>query len=72
MSREDDGYVPSSALLEDIKKLTDTPSQVLAILEKGIDTEIYSTVKHVTKELNLNKISLPQEINAMIILLTLY
>ena len=41
--------------------------QILAeILEKGIDTEIYSTVKHVAKGLNLNNITLPQEINAMI------
>ena len=66
LSREDNVYVPSSALLEDIKRLTDAPSQVLAILEKGIDTEIYSTVKHVAKGLNLNNITLPQEINAMI------
>ena len=35
-------------------------------MEKGIDTEIYSTVKHVAKGLNLNNITLPQEINAMI------
>ena len=66
LSREDNVYVPSSALLEDIKRLTDAPSQVLAILEKGIDAEIYSTVKHVAKGLNLNNITLPQEINAMI------
>lgn len=66
LSREDNVYVPSSALLEDIKRLTDAPSQVLAILEKGIDMEIYSTVKHVAKGLNFNNITLPQEINAMI------
>ena len=66
LSREDNVYVPSSALLEDIKRLTDAPSQVMAILEKGIDTGIYSTVKHVAKGLNLNNIILPQEINAMI------
>lgn len=66
LSKEDDVYVPSSALLEDIKKLVDTPSQVLAILEKGIQADKYDTVKHVAKGLNLNKIVLPQEINAMI------
>lgn len=66
LSREDNVYVPSSALLEDIKKLTDAPSQVLAILEKDIDTEVYFIVKHVAKGLNLNKITLPQEIHAMI------
>ena len=31
LSKENNVYVPSSALLEDIKKLTDAPSQVLAI-----------------------------------------
>lgn len=66
LSREDNAYVPSSALLEDIKRLTDAPSQVLVILEKDINTDIYSTVKHVAKGLNPNNITLPQEINAMI------
>lgn len=49
LSRENDVFVPSSALLEDIKKLTASPSQVLAIFEKDIDSELYSTVKHVAK-----------------------
>ena len=66
LSREEDVYVPSSALLEDIKKLADSPSQVLAIFEKKTDENIYSTVKHVAKGLNLCHITLPQEINAMI------
>lgn len=66
LSKEGNVYVPSSALLEDIKKLTDAPSQVLAILEKDIDTDIYSTVKHVAKGLNLNNIVLPEEIRGMI------
>lgn len=66
LSKEDDTYVPSSALLEDIKKLTDTPSQVLAILEKEADGKIYSTVRYVAKGLNLNNIILPDEIKAMI------
>lgn len=66
LSKEDNVYVPSSALLEDIKKLTDTPSQVLAILEKGTDDEIYSTVKHVAKGLNLNNIILPEKISSII------
>ena len=66
MSRDDNVYVPSSALLEDIKRLTEAPSQVLAILEKDVGTDIYSTIKHVAKGLNLSIITLPQEINAMI------
>lgn len=62
LSKEDHTYVPSSALLEDIKKLVDEPSQVLAILEKEKDEKRYSTVKHVAKGLNLNHLSLPNEI----------
>lgn len=66
LSREGDIYVPSSALLEDIRKLTNEPSQVLAIMEKDIASDIYSVVKHVAKGLNLNNIKLPEEINTMI------
>ena len=66
LSQDDNVYVPSSALLEDIKKLTDAPSQVLAILEKDFDTDIYFTVKHVAKGVNLKEINLPQDITSMI------
>lgn len=66
LSKEKDIYVPSSALLEDIKKLTDAPSQVLAIMEKGMDADTYSIVKHVAKGLNLNNITLPDEISERI------
>lgn len=66
LSKENDTYVPASALLEDIKKLTNTPSQVLAILEKDKDENVYKTVKHVAKGLNLNNLLLPNEISAMV------
>ena len=66
LTKEDDEYVPSSALLEDIKKLTDAPSQVLAIFEKDAGSEKYDTIKHVAKGLNLNNIRLPDEISNMI------
>ena len=66
LSQEDKVYVPSSALLEDIKKLTNAPSQVLAILEKDFDTEIYFTVKHVAKGVNFKEVNLPQDITSMI------
>ena len=51
---------------EDIKKLTSSPSQVLAIFEKDIDSELYSTVKHVAKGLNLHHLILPPEISSKI------
>ena len=66
LSKEDDGYVPSSALLENIKNLTDAPSQVLAILEKEIGDGIYSTIKHVAKGVNLNNLTLPNDIKQLI------
>ena len=66
LSKENEVYVPSSALLEDIKKLTDVPSQVLAIFEKEIDSNVYSTIKHVAKGLNLKNINLPEQICNMI------
>lgn len=55
-------YVPSSALLADIKELTDSPSQVLAVLQKECDNDIYVTVKHVAKGLDLSNLILPSEI----------
>ena len=64
--QEDDIYIPSSALLEDIKKLTAMPSQVLAILIKDSTETIYSTVKHAAKGLNLHHLTLPAEIQNMI------
>lgn len=66
LSKEDNICVPSSALLENIKKLTKAPSQVLAILEKNTEEEIYTVVKHVAKGLNLNNIVLPDRIKDMI------
>ena len=66
LTRENTEYVPSSALLEDIKKVTDAPSQVLAIFEKDAKREVYETVQHVAKGLNLNHIQLPDEIKNMI------
>ena len=66
LTKENKEYVPSSALLEDINKVTDAPSQVLAIWEKDANSEVYETVKHVAKGLNLNHIQLPDEIKNMI------
>lgn len=67
LSKENDLYVPSSALLENIKNLTDAPSQVLAIFEKyHNDVDVYHTIKHVAKGLNLNNLTLPDSIKDMI------
>lgn len=68
LSKDKNFYVPSSALLENIKTLSDAPSQVLAIFEKNISDSIYSTVKYSAKGLNLYRIIFPPEINGMICL----
>lgn len=54
-------YVPVSALLEDISKLTKTQSQVLAIFSKKICDEVYMDIRHVAKGVNLHNIKLPQD-----------
>ena len=66
LSKEEDFYVPSSALLEDIKNLTDAPSQVLAIMEKEKESTKYSVIRHVAKGLNLKNILLPDKIKEII------
>lgn len=66
LCKEKEVYVPASALLENIKKLTDTPSQVLAIFEKENCSDKYVVIKHVAKGLNLNNINLPEDIIKMI------
>lgn len=55
----DNCYVPASALLEDIKKLTVNQSQVIAILSKEIADKIYENVRYAAKGVNLDKINIP-------------
>lgn len=62
LSKEKNQYVPSSALLEDIRKLTNSPSQVLLILQKQEKDSKYYKIRHVAKGLNINNIALPQKI----------
>lgn len=56
-------YVPASSLLEDIKVLTDMPSQVLAIFSKEEGETVYKNVRYVAKGVNLNNVKLPERIN---------
>lgn len=55
-------YVPVSALLEDIKKLSKNQSQVLAIFSKAKTEEIYKTVRYVAKGINLYRIKVPCDV----------
>lgn len=66
LTKSDNFYVPSSALLENIKNLTDAPSQVLAIFQKDSSEDIYSIIKHTSKGINLNTIIFPDNIRNQI------
>lgn len=59
-------YVPVSALLEDIKKLTENQSQVIAIFSKYISDSTYETIRYVAKGINLNKVNLSIDISKKI------
>ena len=58
----DEYYVPVSALLEDIKQLTNVQSQVLAILSKELTEDTYSNIRHAAKGLNLNNLTISDDI----------
>lgn len=68
LSLENNIYVPSSALLENIKNLTDIPSQVLAILQKDITDTKYTNVRHIAKGMHFEKLVLPDNIKELIVL----
>lgn len=59
---EKDYYVPSSALLEDIRNLSLKTSQVLGILEKEISEDLYTKIKYIDKGVNFYNINLPDNI----------
>ena len=61
-------YLPASSLLESIKKLTNEPSQVLAIFSKDKAEAFYKKVRYVAKGLNLKRLNIPQEIRDRILL----
>lgn len=62
LRRADEYYVPASVLLEDIKKLTNVQSQVLAIFSREAGEERYFNIRHVAKGLNLNNLVIPEDI----------
>lgn len=59
-------YTPSSCLLEDIRKLTDIPAQVLAIVSKSSDEKIYGNIRYVAKGLSFSEIILPDDLDHII------
>lgn len=61
-------FVPSSCLLEDIRKLGNNPSQILAIMSKRASRSdrIYKEIRYIAKGIPLNKLHLSNELNTLI------
>lgn len=66
VSRSGGTYVPSSALLKDIKKLSDNTSQVLAILEKERGEKFYTRLCYTARGVDFGRLNLPDEISGRI------
>lgn len=66
--KDGDYFVPSSCLLEDIRKLGDNPSQILAIMSKKANQSepIYKEIRYVAKGVPLNKLKLSDELSRLI------
>ncbi|XCP86218.1 hypothetical protein ABXS75_05270 [Roseburia hominis] len=66
--KDGDYFVPSSCLLEDIRKLGDNPSQILAIMSKKANQSepIYKEIRYVAKGVPLNKLNLSDELSNLI------
>jgi len=65
-TQDGDYYAPSSCLLEDIRDLTVKPSQVLAVMSKKSDEEIYKDIRYVAKGVPFNKLVLPGELGSIV------
>lgn len=62
-----DRYYPRSCLKENIKKITEYTSQVLAIFQKPLKaTGVYSKIRYVAKGVNLRSITFPDEIQKLL------
>lgn len=66
--KDGDYFVPSSCLLEDVRKLGDNPSQILAIMSKkaNLSENIYKKIRYVAKGVPLNKLKISDELNTLI------
>ena len=60
--------MPSSCLLEDIRKLGSKPSQILAIMSKKANQSetIYEEIRYVAKGISLNKLKLSDKLSNLI------
>lgn len=61
-------FVPNSCLLEDIRKLGDSPSQILAIMSKRAkkSTPVYKDIRYIAKGVPLNKLEFSDELKELV------
>ena len=61
-------YIPSSALMEDIRKLSLESYQILAILSKPASgkTPFYKDIRYTAKGFHLDALSLPPDLKALL------
>lgn len=66
--RDGDYFVPGSCLLEDIRRMGENPSQILAVLSKRANQSepIYKEIRYVAKGVPLNKLKFPDKLNNLI------
>lgn len=66
--KDNDYYVPNSCLLEDIRNLGESPSQILAILSKPVSDKggIYNCIRYVAKGVPLDKLKMSRELQEKI------
>ena len=59
-------YLPSSCLLEDIRNITDSPSQILAVLSKSVKAKAltYEVIRYEAKGFKLSNATLPEDVKA--------
>lgn len=53
-------------VLEDIRDLSEKPSQVLAVMSKKSDDPVYKDIRYVAKGLPLDKLEVPEDLAGII------
>lgn len=68
--KDGDYFVPSSCLMEDVCRLGDNPSQILAIMSKKANQSepVYKEMRYVAKGVPLNKLKISDELKKRITL----
>ena len=67
--REGNYYIPNTVLREDIRNVTTSPQKrILAIFVKGVKENAYKEISYIAKDINVETLDVPTELNGRIIL----